>query len=324
MWRRFGKMVLGILLILVVLIGIGALYQWYGSTQDRKAYRPVGKLYEVEGNKMHLYTEGEGNITVVFASGWGTVNPYADFYPLYEGLKQHVKIAVYDRFGYGFSDATDRPRDIDTITDEIHELLKVSKQKPPFLFVGHSLGALETIRYAQRFPEEVKGIVFIDGGSPEYYKKSPELTVIPWIYKGLRTTGIMRMLYHFDGFAAWVSDQSNGDKLLPEGLKALNRKGTLLKIGNKNMMNELELSRENAEVVMTGGKPLHIPITVLTADYFGKLDEDQSWKDSQAEFPAWSTSGKQIIVQGSSHYIHSYQPKVVVDELLRMVKMGGN
>lgn len=318
MWRRVRKIVFYLLVMLVVLAGIGAAYQWYVSKQDRKTYKAAGKLYNVAGSKMHLYTEGAGDTTVVFASGWGTANPYADFYPLYEGLKQHVKIAVYDRFGYGFSDTTDRKRDIDTITEEIHELLQVSGQKPPYIFAAHSLGSLETIRYAQRFPEEVKGILLIEGGSPEYYNSSPELTLIPWMYKGLRTLGILRSLYHMNGFAEWVSDQSNGEKLLPEELKELNRKALLLKAGNRNMTDELRQSRENAGIVLRDGKPLKIPITVLTADYFGKLGDDHSWADSEAALPSWSVSGKQIIVHDSSHYIHSYHPDIVVDEVLQL------
>ncbi|MGO4549339.1 alpha/beta fold hydrolase [Paenibacillus sp. 2TAB23] len=320
MWRRVRKAAISLLVILVTLAAIGTVYQWYGAKQDRKTYHPVGNRYDVAGNMMHLYTEGTGDVTVVFASGWGTVNPYVDFSPLYEGLKQHVKIAVYDRFGYGYSDMTGGKRDIDTITDEIHELLQVSGQKPPYVFAAHSLGSLEAIRYAQRFPEEVKGILLIEGGSPEYYQTSPELTFIPWLHSALRTTGILRTLYHLNGFAGWVADQSNGDKLLTEERKELNRKAMLLKVGNRNMRDEIRQSRENAETVLAGGKPLHIPITVLTADYFGKLAEDKAWLEGEAALPSWSVAGKQIIVQDSSHYIHSYQPQLVVDELLQLAE----
>ncbi|MEK5236992.1 alpha/beta hydrolase [Paenibacillus sp. FSL L8-0470] len=318
--RRGVKITLCLLVALIVLAGLGAAYQWYGSTQDRKNYSPAGGLYQVKGGKMHLYTEGAGSTTVVFAAGWGTANPYADFSPLYEGLRQHAKIAVYDRFGYGYSDLTGRKRDIDSITDEVHELLQVSGQKPPYLFVGHSLGALETIRYAQRYPEEVKGILLIDGGSPEYYESSPELKLVSGIYKGLRATGILRALYHVNGFAEWVASDSNGDKLLPGKLKEINRKAVLLLAGNRNMTDEIRQSQENARVVLAGSKPLPVPVTVLTADYFGKLDDDAAWMDSQAVLPAWSVKGKQIIVPDSSHYIHSYQPQRVVEELLQLVE----
>ncbi|MDF2834537.1 MAG: alpha/beta hydrolase [Paenibacillus sp.] len=320
MWRRVRKTAMYVFGILAVLLLIGAAYQWYGSAEDKKNYAPAGKRYEVAGGNMHLYTEGAGDVTVVFASGWGTANPYADFYPLYEALNPHVKIAVYDRFGYGYSDATDRKRDIDSIVDEIHELLQASGQKPPYVLAGHSLGSLEAIRYAQRFPEEVQGILLIDGGSPEYYRSSTELVLIPWTYAGLRTTGLLRVLYRFDGFEDWVNDQSNEQKLLPEPLKELNRLSALLKAGNRNMTDELRQSRENAEVVLQGKKPLDIPITVLTADYLGKLDDDPSWKVSQAALPTWSASGKQVVVKDSSHYIHAYRPDVVVEELLKLTE----
>lgn len=320
MWRRIRRLIIYLLGFLIPLICIGTLYQWYGSKQDAKSYIPVGKMYEVAGHKMHLYTEGKGNTTVVFASGWGTASPYADFYPLYEGLKPHVKVAVYDRFGYGYSDTSGRKRHIDTITDEIHELLHVSGQKPPYIFVGHSLGSLETIRYAQRFPDEVKGILLIDGGSPEYYAASKPITFIPIIHKVLKTTGVIRALYHINGFDEWISDQSNGQKLLPNDLKEMYRKAVLQKTGNKAMTDEIRQSQVNAQEILNNKKTLDIPLTILTADYFGKLSDDKAWMNSQAALPSWSVSGKQIIVPDSSHYIHSYKPDVVVDELLKLAE----
>lgn len=318
MWRRIRKFALYLLVFLILLVVAGLSYQWYGSVQDEKSYAPVGKLYDVAGRKMHLYTGGEGDKTVVFASGWGTANPYADFYPLYKGLEPHVKVAVYDRFGYGYSDTTGRKRDIDTITEEIHELLHVSGQNPPYIFVGHSLGSLETIRYAQRYPEEVAAILLVDGGSPEYYASQTPLTFIPIIYRVFRTTGALRALYHVNGFSEWISEQSNEQKLLPDDLKELDRKSTLLKTGNLDMTDEIRQSRRNAEVILDGIKPLDIPIIVLTADYFGKLNE--AWKDSQAVLPSWSVSGEQIVVPDSSHYIHSYRPDLVVNELLKLAE----
>ncbi|MNC17352.1 putative aminoacrylate hydrolase RutD [compost metagenome] len=319
MKRRVWKIGLWVLAAWIALTATGVFYQWYCAVQDRRTYQPVGRLYDVKGNKMHLYSDGEGETTVVFASGWGTPNPYADFSLLYEGLKQHVKIAVYDRFGYGYSDVTGKERNIDEITSEIHELLQVSGQKPPYVFVGHSLGALETIRYAQRYPGEVKGILMIEGGSPEYYAHSPELMFIPILYKGLRATGVLRALYHLDAFKKWAASDSNEERLLPEAQRTLNRKSMLLLAGNRDMVDEIRQSQENAQIVLAGEKPLPLPISVLTADYFGKLAEDRAWMDSQAELTSWSVDGKQIIVKDSSHYVHSYQPDRIVRELLQLI-----
>jgi pimeloyl-ACP methyl ester carboxylesterase len=315
--RKIG---LYLFILIVLLLGVGFVYQWVGSSYDYQSYRPVGKLYDVAGHKMHLYTEGQGETTVVFASGWGTANPYADFFPLYAKLSPYVKLAVYDRFGYGYSDTTGRKREIDGITDEIHELLRASGQKPPYVMVGHSLGSLETIRYAQRFPDEVKGIVLIEGGSPEYYASSKPFTYIPLMHRMLIKSGIVRLLYHMDGFAESIADQRNALKLLPDPLKKLDRTSTLLKAGNRDMTDEIRQSQRNAEVILKGKKPINIPMRVLTADHFGRLSEDKSWMNSEAALPSWSTSGQQIIVKDTSHYLHHYKPEIVVKEILHLAE----
>lgn len=319
MWRRIRAIAIYFLCFLIVLIGAGSIYEWFGVRKDLKSYAPVGKLYDVRGHKMHLYTEGQGKTTVVFAAGWGTANAYADFYPLYGGLSSRLKIAVYDRFGYGYSDTIGEKRDINSITDEMHELFRVSGQKPPYILVGHSLGSLETIRYAQRFPEEVAGIVLVEGGSPEYYASRKPLTFIPIVERVLLKTGVIRTLYHFNGFAESLNSERNGLKLLPDKLKELDRKSMFIKIANKDMTDEIRQSRKNAQIVLSAAKPLNIPITVLTADQFGKLSEDKAWMDYEAKLPSWSTSGKQIIVPDTSHYLHSYRPDVVVKEILALV-----
>jgi pimeloyl-ACP methyl ester carboxylesterase len=319
MWRWTRKLTLYFLSLLIVLMAAGSIYQWFGVWEDLKSYTPVGKLYDVKGYKMHLYTEGQGATTVVFAAGWGTVNAYVDFYPLYKGLSSYAKIAVYDRFGYGYSDTTGKKRDIDSITDEMHELFQVSGQKPPFILVGHSLGSLETIHYAQRFPEEVAGIVLVEGGSPEYYASRQPLTFIPIVEHALLNVGVIRTLYHFNGFEESMASERNALKLLPGELKELDRKSTLIKIANKDMTDEIRQSRSNADIVLSGKKPLDIPITVLTADYFGKLSKDKAWMDNESKLPSWTTSGKQIIVPNTSHYLLSYNPDVVVKEILALI-----
>ncbi len=92
----------------------------------------------------------------------------------------------------------------------------------------------------------------------------------------LLNVGVIRTLYHFNGFKESLASERNALKLLPGELKELDRKSTLIKIANKDMTDEIRQSRKNAEIVLNGKKPLDIPITVLTADYFGKLSKDKS------------------------------------------------
>lgn len=317
--RRLWKTVMFGILAIVVLIGSGMIYQQIGERKDLKSYIPSGKLYEVNGHNMHVYTAGEGDVTVVFASGWGTANPYVDFSPLYDKLTPHVKIAVYDRFGYGYSDTTDKKRDIDTITNEVHEVLQASGQKPPYLLVAHSLGSLETLRFAQKYPEEVQGIVMIDAGSPEYYyNDETEVPATGGLNQFLLKTGLLRMLFQTDSVIEGSRSIRNGLKLVAEDLKQVDLTATLLKIKNANIDDELRQSKANAKIVLDNKQPLSIPLTILTADYFGNTENN--WDQYEEEFTSWSTKSKQMVIKDTEHYIHQYHPDLVANEILELAK----
>jgi pimeloyl-ACP methyl ester carboxylesterase len=160
--------IIGFIGVIILLI-IGLTYEKLSKYSDSRNYKYPGKIVEINNHKMHLYAEGNGDITVVFASGLGTPCPYIDFYPLYSEISKYTRIAVYDRPGYGWSEVTNSPRNIDTIAQELHELLDESGEKPPYILVGHSIASLEIIRFAQLYKDEVKGIVTIDAGNPEFY-----------------------------------------------------------------------------------------------------------------------------------------------------------
>lgn len=316
--RLWKTVVFGLLAILVLLVS-GAIYEGVSARQDLKSYKPSGKLYKIDGKNMHVYNQGQGDVTVVFASGWGTANPYVDFYPLYEKLTPHVKIAVYDRFGYGYSDTTDKKRDIDTITNEIHEVLQASGQKPPYLFVGHSLGSLEVIRFAQKYPDEVQGIVMLDSGSPEYYYDDKEKPVTGgFINKLLIKTGVIRMMFHSDSVVESTLAIRNGLKFVPDELKEVDLKASLLKLENKNINDELHRSQANAKTVLDDKKPFPFPLTVLTSDYLGVTDD--VWNKYEEEFTSWSLQAKQLVIKDTEHYIHQYRPDLVADEILALAK----
>ncbi|TCW57990.1 pimeloyl-ACP methyl ester carboxylesterase [Bacillus thuringiensis] len=317
-WRkRLCKTVTFGFLAILILLGSGVIYEKIRVQQDLKSYTPSGKLYNINGENMHLYAGGQGNVTVVFASGWGTPNPYVDFYPLYEKLAPHVKFAVYDRFGYGYSDTTDKKRDIDIITNEIHEILQASGQKPPYIFVGHSLGSLETIRFAQKYPDEIQGIVLLDSGSPEYYYDDVETPISGgFTNKLLINTGVFRMLFHSDSVIEKSRKNRNGLKFVPDKLKEIDLTASLLKLKNDKIDDELRQSKTNAKIVLDDKQPFPFPLTVLTADYLGATDE--VWNKYEKEFTSWSLQAKQLMIKDTDHYIHQFRPDLVADEILTL------
>lgn len=313
-WNEIRKFMRYSLAFLVLLVSCGFIYQGVGASKDLKKYTAVGKKYEVFGKKMHIYTGGKGSSTVVFNAGAGTPNPTVDFYPVYQMLNNDTKYAVIDRFGSGYSDMTERKRDIDNIVEETHKLLQVSGQKPPYIMVGHSLASLETIRYAEKYPDEVKGIVLIDGGNPEYYSKQKSVVAVSHIMQFLRTSGVLRVLYSIN--EDFFVKARNNLKFVPNNLKEIDGAYTLIQTSNKNQIDEMRQVNKNAKKVLEENHLLEVPMTVITAGSFGDIKKD--WRDSQAALSSWSKSGKQIVVKDSYHYIHHYRPDIVAGEILRL------
>ncbi len=98
-------MIIGALIILLVISYINHQLRLKKEAELRS---PLGKMVEVGGHSMSVYTEGKGDTTLVFMSGGGTCSPILDFKSLYSLLIDQYKIAVVEKFGYGFSDVVEK------------------------------------------------------------------------------------------------------------------------------------------------------------------------------------------------------------------------
>ena len=123
-FRTIGKALLGLLILTAVFLAVMTVYNQIMLRKNRALYEtPLGQLVGVDGHNMSIYTEGAGEHSLVFLSGWGTASPILDFKPLYSRLSDEYKIVVVEKFGYGFSDIVDGERDMDTILRQDREAL---------------------------------------------------------------------------------------------------------------------------------------------------------------------------------------------------------
>ncbi|MHA7965051.1 alpha/beta fold hydrolase [Paenibacillus sp. CAU 1782] len=137
---------LKLLSIVLLLCVAGGIWQAVMVKIERRSYLPEGQIYSVNGHKMHLYGAGEGDTTVVFIAGSGTPSAYTDFYALLNELQPYARTVAFDHAGFGWSETTSIPRDIHTVSNELHELLQVAGEKAPYLLVAHSLISIGRIR----------------------------------------------------------------------------------------------------------------------------------------------------------------------------------
>jgi pimeloyl-ACP methyl ester carboxylesterase len=311
--KRFRKYVFRVLIFIAFILLIGCFYEKIGEYTDVKKYSSVGQMVDVNNHKINVYSKGDGKVTVVFSSGLNTPSAYADMYPLYNEISKFAKIVTYDRPGHGFSEVTDEPRDIDSITKEMHTALIESGQKAPYILVGHSAASLPLIRFIQNYKDEVTGIVLIDGGAPEYYAiNSLEFpNSIVYKYKLLKATGIARFaLYHTNFY-------SKNLRFLPDNLKDLYLGMTLKTMYNKNIIDESIMESDSAKTILTNAHLGDIPLRIFTSE---SNSLDAEWENSQEALKKWSTDSMQMVVKGSTHAIHHTSPDVINNEIEKLIK----
>lgn len=313
-----------ILVLIIIVLGSGIIYEAVSESQDLNNYPAPGKIINVDGHNMHIYSEGQGPETVVFASGWGIECPYAEYSPIYTKLSQHTRIVVYDRPGYGWSEVSDTPRDIDIVTKELHKLLELSGEKPPYILVGHSMASLELIRFTQLYPQEVKGIVMIDAGNPDYYASQDTIQdqlSANKLKTILQKTGIMRLLFKNENFINSAYASRNNFRLMSPQMIEMDKALYLKNLTNKNKNDEIKHLSENAKIVTAGSKLENIPLRILTAE---KSDVDAKinteWIKSQRDFMKWSQNSNMVIIKNGNHYFYQFTPQTVVDTVLEITE----
>jgi pimeloyl-ACP methyl ester carboxylesterase len=147
-----------------------------GTTTE--ATPPLGRYYEVEGIRLLLHRSGSGSPSVVFLPGGGTAG--LDYWNVQARAAELTTSVVYDRAGTGWSDRVELPRTSAEVTDELRQLLRTAGVPAPYLLVGHSLGGLYARHYAQRFPDEVSGLLLLDPAHEDYNAYMPQQLVDQW------------------------------------------------------------------------------------------------------------------------------------------------
>lgn len=156
---------------LVALAVIGAIYQAAVTAIDqRQSYPPPGQMVSVGGHRMHINCTGKGNPTVVLESGWSFTSIEWSAYVQPEVAKQ-TRVCAYDRAGLAWSEAGATSRDAAETADELHALLHNAGIEGPYILVGHSLGGVYSRVYADRYPEDVGGMVLVQAMHPDQFER---------------------------------------------------------------------------------------------------------------------------------------------------------
>lgn len=308
--KRGGGWILPAVAAVIVLLVAGCLaVHWISLERESKLLTPAGTMVDVGGKQMHVYTEGSGEETLVFLSGGGTCSPVLDFKSLYSLLSADYRIAVVEKFGYGCSDDSGgRSRDIDTILEDSRAALLAAGVEGPYVLCPHSMSGLEAIRWAQKYPEEVKAIAGLDMAVPAAYEK-------------MRISPFALRLGQFavkTGLARLIPGLAEGDAVrygtLSEEDAAAYRAFFYCRSASPDMLAEAAAVKAGAKAVAAGGTP-QVPMLLFLSDGSGGTGfPTDEWRGFQLDYLSGAENGRSVELD-CPHYVHNYEYTRISAEL---------
>ena len=263
-----------------------------------------GELVTINGHKIHIYRDGNIDApTIVFMSGHCTVSPVYDFKVLYEKLLPNFRIIVIEKFGYGYSDIFDSPCDIDTLVSIQRQALATLGEAGPYILAPHSMSGIEAIRWKQKFPDEICGIVGIDMATP--------LSFSVWTDKQIKQTVLLMKILRGLRLASLLSSVS----VLSLTEEELEQHQLLKKRNTFNIccINEAREVLNNAKVVGEDGN-IQCPTLMFSSN--GE-DQEKDWVVNQEKFA--SSMGARLISYDCGHYIHHFKSDEMCNEIIEFV-----
>lgn len=310
---KFLKVIFLIVAVIVLFIIVSFIRHKICSFRERKLLTPLGKIVEVNGHNMSVYTEGEGDKTLVFLSGGGTCSPILDFKSLYSLLSNEYKIAVVEKFGYGFSDVVDEQRDIDTMLSETRMALEKAGIEGPYVLCPHSLSGLEALYWAQKYPEEVEAIIGLDMAVPAYYDEMRISIPITKLGQYGAALGITR----------WIPSLAESDAIkvgtLSEEEKEIYRAGFYQRTATVTMIDEVKAVKDNAKTVKENGVP-QVPMLLFISNGSGGTGfTEETWRRIPKEYIAGCDNASYIELD-CPHYVHDYEYEKISEEIRNLLK----
>lgn len=310
--KKILKLIGIIIVIVIIFMIISYINHRINLSKEDELFVPNGEMVEVNGHRIHVYTEGKGDITLVFMSGGGTSSPTLDFKSLFSLLSDDYRIVVVEKAGYGFSDVVDIDRDIDNVLSETREALSKAKISGPYILCPHSMSGIEALYWAQKYPDEVTAIIGLDMAVPESYEEYNINGPIIKLSAFAANIGITR----------WIPSISESDAIkhgtLTEKEKELYKVIFYRRTATKTMLNEVQEIKKSASKVKKNGVP-DVPILMFSSNGQGTGWDEEVWKNFQENYVENIEDGK-IINLDCSHYVHDIEYEKIADETKKFIK----
>jgi pimeloyl-ACP methyl ester carboxylesterase len=243
---------------------------------------------------MHLRFYGDAGRRLILlecgltmmSSSWGWLGPE---------LGKNFRVLAYDRSGLGWSEEREGLRSSEQVALELSSLLRVIGAKEPFIYLGHSLGAMHARAFHKIFPEALSGVVFLDGAHPEQMKRVKRIR--------LRMRNFFILLEAAEllarkGWAGVWSDFPITAQL--KELPAQERQRALSFFRNaRHLRTSLREARswDNSAEFISGSTLGELPLLMISA----QKNALPRWNELQTELATLSNRSKRVVLTEASH-----------------------
>ena len=290
---------------LLLFLGATFVFHQFSLRNESKLLTPIGKQVTVNGHRMNVSVKGEGPQTIVFLSGAGIASPILDFKNLSDSLSKKYKVVVVERAGYGFSQDSDRSRDVMEVLSETRQALAQAHVSGPYVIISHSMASLESLAWQEKYPNEVKALIGLDWALPASYealKEHPTLiTLAYWTSK----IGLLR--YFPESVYLKNSDLTKRER---QQYRFLAYKQLL----STAMLNETRTVKKNAQKVSKFTINPKIPVLLLVSNGEGTSFSQSKWQNYAKDFSR-NQSNIQSVYIDAPHDLYHYQSDAIVSPI---------
>ena len=166
-----GKLGKRAIVTIVFILLIGMIFQSISNFIGGEKIERVLNYVKVDNSRIEYQVKGTGDYTLVFDGAIGT-NLY-QWDGVIEGIDENLKVKtfIYNRNGYGFSDAGEY-KSIKEQAETLKTLLKKSGVSGKIIFVSEEYGSLIATNFTNLYPELVSGMILIKPLNEEVVKSN--------------------------------------------------------------------------------------------------------------------------------------------------------
>lgn len=323
--RWLKRLTLGALILTAGLILFGTGYEFYARHQAQQNYPPPGQLVDIGGRSMHLDCRGSGSPTVILESGLDTNGSMA-WVEVQDELAGLTRTCSYDRAGVMWSEPKEAPQDANGVAADLRATLEAAGINGPLVLVCHSLGGPYIMSYTRQYPDEVKGLVFVDCSHPDQGSRMPEkirnTMQVPMLFRvlsALSWTGIFQVLPEPDAPGMPDDIKPIGKAWLGQTFAATLEEMAAIP-NTLRQGGELRDLEDRPLVVLAAMAPISEDLLAgegLTVQ--DGLDMQAVWKELTADEATWSSRSRLQYVPDSQHYIQFQRPDLVIEAVTEVV-----